>query len=395
MKVLVTLNSLVLGGCQLNAIDLAQTARSHGVDSVLVGYRSTLPADGGPSMLDAAAERGAEIHVLDVSTRTSDAAPELARLADRIGADLVHGYGGWDLRAPFLGPCRWGRRPLVQTVYEMYVPSDVYPRQPLVVGTRYLLEEQQQARRGMVELVSPPVDLNTDHPGVDPTSFRSSFGLEAGRCNLVIVSRLDTEMKELGVRESIEAVGALGRDDIDLVIVGGGDAEERLRLAGEAVNARLGRRAIVFCGPLHDPRAAYAAADVVIGMGSSAARGLAFGKPLIVCGEYGWYRTFGPDTSSLLFRNSFWSDESEPESVDRLATQIAALADDPALRRERGELGRRFAEGHFGLELMAERLVDVYERAAATHRRSTWFQDLAVEARPALAWARRRLRGRA
>lgn len=392
MKVLVTINSLVLGGCQLNAVDLAMTVRPHGVESILVGYRSTLPSVG-PSMLDVAESRGVNIHVLDVSTQTTEAAPALARLADRHGVDVVHSYGGWDQRASFLGPCRWGRRPLVQTVYEMYVPSHVYPHQPLVVGTRFLLEEQRVAHRGQVDLISPPVDLGTDQPSHDPEPFVSEFELEREHCNIVIVSRLDADMKELGIRQSIEAIAMLDRDDVDLVIVGGGDADVRLRAAGDEVNEQLGRRAVNFCGPLHDPRGAYAAADVVIGMGSSAARGLAFGKPLIVCGERGWYRTFGPDTFGLLFRNSFWSDESEPEPVESLAVQIRALAADQALRRERGVLGRGFAEENFGLELMAERLVDVYERAVAGHDRSSWFRDLPVEVRPASAWVGRRLNG--
>lgn len=393
MNVLVTLNSLTLGGCQLNAVDFAVAAQAHGVRSVIVGYSSTLP-EVGPSMLDAAAERGAELTVLDTPTDTIAAAPALARIADQHGIDLVHAYGGWDLRAAFHGPCRWGRRPLVQTVYEMYVSSQTYAHQPLVVGTGYLVDEQRLIRPGPVDLISPPVDLASDTPDHDPGEFVRRLDLDPGRRRVVIVSRLASDMKEVGIRHTIEAMAQLGRDDVDLLIVGTGDAEERLRDVGERVNAGLGRRAVTFCGSMHDPRGAYAAADIVVGMGSSAARALAFGKPLIVCGEHGWYRTFTADSAPSLFRNSFWSDESEPDPVPGLALQIRALVDDAGARRDLGRYGREFAEQHFGLELMAERLAGVYERALSGHSRRNWFLDLPVEGGPLASWLKRRWDGR-
>ena len=235
-------------------------------------------------MIDAAAERNAELVVLDVPFATSASAPRLAQLADERAIDVVHGYGGWDLRPAFQGPCRWGRRPLVQTVYEMYVPAQTYRHQPLIVGTRYLEEEQRESRPGSVDLISPPVDLRTDHPGYEPAGFLDEFNLDPNHCRIVMVSRLDADMKEVSVRHAIEAMAVLGRDDVDLVIVGRGDAEERLHAVGAGINQRLGRRAVVFCGARHDPRAAYAVADIAIGMGSSAARSLAFGSPLVVGG---------------------------------------------------------------------------------------------------------------
>jgi glycosyltransferase involved in cell wall biosynthesis len=391
VNVLVTLNSLIVGGSQLNAVDLAIAAQQHGVRSVIVGYRSTLPASGA-SMLDAANERGVALHVLDVATDTIAAAPALARLADEHDIDLVHAYGGWDLRAAFLGPCRWGRRPLVQTVYEMYVPSQTYPRQPLIVGTGYLLDEQQAGRPGPVDLISPPVDLTTDTPDHDASAFVTRFGLDPSRLRVVIVSRLATSMKERGVQQTIEAMASLDRDHVDLLVVGSGDAESRLRAAGDRVNGLLNRPAVTFLGAMHDPRGAYGVADVVIGMGSSAARALAFGKPLIVAGEHGWYRTFDRDTSAMLFRNSFWGDETDPDPVAGLSHQIRDLVDDADRRRDLGRYGREFAEGHFGLQVMAGRLAGVYARSLNSHRASSWLRDLRTEAGPATSWVQRRWR---
>ena len=46
-----------------------------------------------------------------------------------------------------------------------------------------------------------------------------------------------------------------------------------------------GRQVVLLTGEIADPRPAYAAADVVVGQGGSALRGMAFGKPLVVVGE--------------------------------------------------------------------------------------------------------------
>lgn len=383
LKVLVKVNELGLGGTQLNAIDFAWAARAHGVESIVVGYRETLPASG-PSLLDIAAERGVPIEVLDQGPRGGyrdrrRRARELAAVADRHRVDLVHAYGAWSARQAYWGPCRFARRPLVITVYEMYLPSSVYRKPQLVVGTTYMLEDHEQSR-GNVVLISPPVDLERDAPGrsagaVVPEALTACDGLT----KVIIVSRLDDEMKAHGVGVAIRAMGALDRDDVVLIVVGGGSAEARLREEGAAINDRLGRTAVIFAGAMGDPRPAYDRADVMLGMGGSAARTLAFAKPLVVIGEHGWCDGFSPETAAMLYRLSFWSDEVVVDAEARLVDTIEPLLDDPEERARLGAFGRQFAESTFGLEAMTARLVATYERAVASYGRSDWIADWGTE----------------
>jgi len=375
--VLVQLNSLSLGGTQISAVDFAAALVPHGYTSVLIGPRDTIPR--GPSLFEVAAERGVHLEAVDRPESVVAGARDLARRAREISADVVHVYGSWGARPAYWGPCRLGRRPLVQTVYEMAVAPWSYQAVPLVVGTGYLVDDLRD-RRGLTTLISPPVDLEHDRPGaVDPAPFVASLGLAAGRVRAVIVSRLDEEMKALSVEIAIQAVGRLRRPDLDLVVVGTGDAEERLRALGDAVNDELGRRAVVFAGPLPDPRVAYASADVVLGMGSSAARALAFGKPLIVQGENGWSRRFLPESADALYRNSFWSDEASAAAVDELAENLAGLG--AVERAALGPWSREFAVAHFDLEAMAARLAAVYAAAASSYGVRSWLSDLGPEVR--------------
>lgn len=377
-NVLVQLDSLELGGAQINAVQLSAAARSRGWESTLIGPRDSLPTSGS-SLLDVAAEYGVRVEPYDRPAHIGRHARELESWARRVDAEVVHCFSTSE-RAAYWGPGRFGRRALVRTIYEMTFDPRTHPRVPVVIGTGYLRDELQ-GRPGPVTLISPPVDLEKDSPtAVDAAGFRSACGVGPDDVLLVIVSRLAEEMKARGVEDTIAAVAALEDPTVRLLVVGTGDAHARLASLAEGVNRGLRRDAIRFTGAMADPRAAYAAADIVLGMGSSAARGLAFGKPLVVLGEYGWSEAFTPASSAALFRNSFWSPQHVADGAERLRATLASMIVDPALRASRGAFGAGFAAENFGLTAMAERLADLYDRVAREASRATWLRDLPFEA---------------
>ena len=384
-RVLVQLNSLGLGGTQLNALDFAAEVTRWGYESVLIGPADTIPK--GPSLLDVAAEQGVEISPFDRPRTTLSGAWTMRELATRHNADIVHVYGSWGYRSAWWGACGLGRRPLVLTVYEMSVEELTPKRVPLIVGTRYL-EEDLAGRPGGVRLISPPVDVvRDDATHVSPAAFLRTHALVPGNLRVVMVTRLDEEMKAASVQSAVAAMGLLNRSDLDLVIVGTGSAEQRLRAAGEIVNHKLQRNAVVFTGPLADPRPAYAAADVMIGMGGSAARTLSFGKPLVVAGEAGWFQLFTPANAADLFRSSFWSPAVVDGPAQYLAGILGPLLVDRPQRESLGAFGRSFALTHFGLPAMAAKLAETYGAASRSTGPLMWARDLSMEA----AHLRRRL----
>lgn len=389
---LVQMNGLGLGGTEINAVQFAAAVREHGFESVLVGPADTLPS--GPSIREVAAQYGVEVTAFERPTSAARAARLLEGLAADARADIVHVYGQGTIRGAYLGPCRLARRPLVQTAYEMAIDPYTPDGAELVVGTRYLLEECA-TRAGGTTLISPPVDLARDVAGVSERAmFRDRWSIAPADTAVVWVGRLDHKMKAPAVETLIDAVAGVRDPRVRAVIVGGGTAETDLRRRGEAVNARLGRDAIVFTGALADPRPAYAAADASVGMGSSAARALAFGLPLVVIGERGWSRPFTPDTAAGLYRNSFWSDEAVPDGAGELARRLTAITADPRSAEVAGAFGRRFAEREFGLPAMGARLAGVYERSRTSYTRRMWLHDVHRERRAAVHRIRRRLGSR-
>jgi hypothetical protein len=125
-------------------------------------------------------------------------------------------------------------------------------------------------------------------------------------------------------------------------------------------------------------------------MGNSAARGLAFGKPLVVTGEYGWFDTFGAENAAEHYRNSFWSEMKIPDATGELLSHLRPLLNDAEHRARLGVFGRRFAEEHFSLRGKAKALARVYDESRA-YGSNAWLGDLLLESRWAAAWMGKRV----
>ena len=150
---------------------------------------------------------------------------------------------------------------------------------------------------------------------------------------------------------------------VRLLVVGTGPGEREVAELGEAVNAASGVKVVHVAGQMIDPRAAYDLADVVIGMGGSALKGLAFGKPLIVLGGDGFARLVD-ENSIPLFLHQGWYGVGDC-GEESLEENLTSLLHDPALRSHLGRIGRELIEARFSLEGAVDRQIDMY-RAALT-----------------------------
>lgn len=385
MKVLVYPHSLRIGGIQLVAIRLAAAARDLGHDVVVC-------APGG-ELAGLVAERGLALRPLpEPSARPSwELIRHVTRVARQERVELIHAYARTACLEAYLGPHVRDGIPLVTTMMGAFVPRP-FPRDPLlIVGTARLREAAAAAGHRRVALLEPPIDTGSDHPAVDGTPFRRAHGIDAHAPLLVLVSRLARAVKAEGIARTIAAAGSLADDlPVRLVVVGDGDAFAELERQGAAVNAAAGRSVVTLTGPLTDPRPAYAAADVVLGMGSSALRGMAFGKPCVILGVGGFSEVFGPATQPLFTADGMFGAGDGGTSPARLTAQLRGLLDDPALRHELGSYGRAFVCRRFGLEASGAALDRLYQQAFA-HRTPwarRWIEALRVGGHVALSRAR-------
>jgi glycosyltransferase involved in cell wall biosynthesis len=270
---------------------------------------------------------------------------------------------------------RSGATALVGSVMSMSVVP-FFPRTiPLTVGTRQIQRAALAAGHECVALLEPPVDTRSDRPEVDGSAFRAGHGIRPDEVLAVAVCRLVPQLKREGLVSACTAVGTLAAEGapVRLLIAGDGPCRPELEGCARDANRMAGRTAVTLVGALDDPQPAYAAADVVVGQGGSALRGMAFGKPLVVVGEEGFSEAASPATMPLFLENGFYGlgPGSAGSGPDGLATHLRGLVADAALRAELGTLMRQFAVDRFSVEHAAQTVESTYEVALGrgSHRR--------------------------
>jgi glycosyltransferase involved in cell wall biosynthesis len=359
MRVLVYPHELSVGGSQLNAVELAAAVRNLGHEVAVFGVPGTLV----PHI------RALGLELISVAEPDRRPAPELARRlvqvvkSERI--DVVHGYEWPPALEAWFGPGLALGTSVVGTILSMGVPGFLPVSMPLIVGTEQLQRGAQERYR-TVGLIEPPVDTVSNSPDVSADAIRERLGLGTDRLNVVVVSRLAVDLKLEGLERAIAAVGSLaGELPVRLVVVGDGPARDRLNAAAARVNTVHGGT-VIMAGELLDPRPAYAAADVMLGMGGSILRGLAFAKPAIVLGEDGFSEILTPESARQFLWHGFYGLGDGDLGPGRLAGQLRTLLTDAALRDRLGTYSRDLVTERFSLTGAGRSLERIYESVLAS-----------------------------
>jgi glycosyltransferase involved in cell wall biosynthesis len=363
LRILVYPHGMHVGGSQLNAIELAAAVRDLGHEVAVIG-------EPGP-LVDRVTALGME-HI-PISARRRRPSPTVtAKLRSLIrsrGIDIVHGYEWPPALEANAAVYTGGRAAAVATVMSMAVAPFLPASMHLVVGTAALQRHTAARRPGPVHLIEPPVDVEQNAPGHPTDDFRAEFGLGPGYLDIVAVTRLSPQLKLEGILTAIDAIGELARSEpVRLIVVGDGVARDTVAARDEAANQHAGRRAVVLTGELLDPRPAYAAADIMLGMGGSALRALAFGRPLVVQGEEAFWELLTPDSCGLFLEQGWYGVGDGTGGAERLTAALRRLLADPVERAALGAFGRDLVVNRFSLQRAAQVQEDIYRQALAVRQ---------------------------
>ncbi len=363
MRIVVCPHTLELGGSQLNAIELAAAVRDRGHETIVFAQAGRL------------AERIDELGLELVPTPRPRGRPSarvmtaLAELVRSRRADVVHGFEWTTVLEAYWGPRARSGTPTVATVMSMAVAPFIPRDLPLIVGTEQIAAAERRAGRTEVDVIEPPVDVDDNAPGVvDPEPLRRAVGIDPEALTIVAVSRLAAELKLEGLETAIDAVSALAADRaVQLVIVGDGPARATLEERAAVANRRAGRRIAILTGELLDPRPAYAAADVCLGMGGSALRAMAFAKPLIVQGEMGFWQLLTEESKGRFLADGWYGVGSDRDAgLENLLRELGTVVDDAGRRAKLGSQARDLVVQRFALGRAADRQVQMYARLVAS-----------------------------
>ena len=390
MKILVYPHTMELGGSQLNAIQLAAAVRDLGHEVIVLSEPGVLVER----------VRAMNLEHIEVPANRRRPSPgvmgTLARLVRDRGVDVVHGYEWPPILESFYGLRPRRGIPVVGTIWSMSVAPFVPRTVPLIVGTERIREAALKAGHRRVTLLEPPVDTEADHPSVKGGEFRARHGIGAGEVVAMMVCRLVPDLKLEGLLAACDATGEIARAGYPLllVIVGDGPARNAVAERAAQTNATVGRPAVVLVGALDDPRPAYAAADITIGMGSSALRGMAFAKPLIVVGERGFSEVLTPKSAPTFLKQGWYGlgAGSLGNGAGGLRAALLRLLESPELRQTLGSFARQLVLDRFSLR-QAARLQEA-EYLAAIEQRVAPAATMADAARSGTGFVAMKLRNK-
>jgi len=353
MKILVFAHRLEFGGTQVNAIDLAAAMRD------IHGHELVFFATPGP-LEELVREKGLR-YIAAPDARFHPSLARMRALREVVRAErpaLIHAWDWWQCLDAYYSVHLPMGVPMVVTDMMMELTRVLPKSLPTTFGTPELVDLAKASGRRRVELILPPTDIEKNRAGVvDPAPLRAQCGIAADEIAMVTVSRLADVMKAESLFRTIDVVRTLGNEfPLRFVIVGDGAARGRLEAHAAEANAHLGRQAIVFTGALVDPRPAYAMADIVVGMGGSSLRGMAFGKPVVVVGKNGFADAFDHETEQFFYYYGMYGNGDGNPDNPKFVAAIRRLAASAQTRAELGEFARAFVTREYSLEAVSARL---------------------------------------
>ena len=287
--------------------------------------------------------------------------------------DVVHGH---TLIPDGYAAVRIGRRigvPVVCTSHGS--DGNVCPQ--IMVGYRKFAQEvisqadqviavSDALRQDLCDLAVPRRPIRTIPYGVDTGDFafrgrdrnaiRRSLGIPQDALVLIFVGTIS---RDKGVYELIGAFGTLARQEARLHLVMLGNGPDLPHLRGMiASKPGLSRVRLVGQVPHMDVPTWLAASDVFVfpsyheGMPNAVLEAMTCGLPVVATSVGGIPEVIQNSVTGLLVA---------PKDVDALVDALWLLSQDPGLRKELGEKGRRYVVNHFSRDRHVAEVLSVYE----------------------------------
>lgn len=360
MRILTHAHRLEIGGTQTNAIDLAQYLRD------AQGHDPYIFAQPGP-MVRVLKERGLRYRPAP-SARLPSIVGALRRAIREECPDVLHVWDSWQyVDAVFAAAAEGFGAIVVTDMISEKTPRVLPTRIRTTFGTPELAQWARRSGLHYAEYLPPPVNVTSDRRDDEQgRRCRERWGASARDFLVVIVSRLEYSMKFESLETVIEAVRRVGASaPVRLVIVGDGPARPHLESLAIDTNAFLQRSAVTLPGPMLDPRPAYSAADVVIGMGGSALRGMAHGKPVIVVGARGFASVVDHESVPHFEHVGMYGVGPKANDCEPTRRAIVRLMDDEPYATHAADSGLEFVRRAYAIDVVGNRLEQLLDEARA------------------------------
>ena len=367
MKILMTLMGLEIGGAETHVVELCRELSSRGADV-------TVASNGGVYESELAA-CGVKHIKLPLHTKTPSALIKsyfgLERLIKKEKFDIVHAHA----RIPAFICGLLAKRLKFRFITSTH---GVYKVDPLLARTtdwgersvavscdvkQYLIDSYAFPSDN-ISLTINGIDTERFSKNVDCSDVKREFGLSDDRFRVTYVSRIDTEAALTGFL-LCDAAELLANElpSLEILMVGGGTAFDKLSTRAAEVNKKVGREIIRLTGARTDVAKLIAAGDCFAGVSRAALEAMSLEKPVILAGAQGYIGILTEENLAKAESTNFCCRGERLPDAASIADDIRAVFSMSENDRARlGSFGRSVILESYSVAKMTDDYLAAYSR---------------------------------
>lgn len=198
---------------------------------------------------------------------------------------------------------------------------------------------------------------------LDTQKIENEFSIDKNKKHIVYISRLDTDRSLvahhlLSVASDISKI----RDDIDFIIVGGGNDFDNISNKAEEINKRLGKRLIIMTNSTTDVNLLISLSYFCIGVSRSILEAMASEKPVIVAGNEGYLGIFTKDKfENARLSNFTCRNEKMPDEISLKNDILKMLSMSEQELFDISKFNKEIIENYYSVEKMTNDAISVYK----------------------------------
>ena len=235
---------------------------------------------------------------------------------------------------------------------------------------KYLMDNYKTKEEDIFVTING-IDTEKFSDKLDSSEVCREFDLDKDGNNIVYISRMD-EDRSLVAKQLIDAVEALDKiiENLNLLIVGGGNDFDRVNELAENVNKKLGRNAVKLAGARVDIARLISPAKLFVGVSRSALEAMAEAKPVIIAGNEGYIGLFDEDKLQIGIDTNFCCRGCEKSTEERLTQEIGeffGMWDDDVKRIS--QYGRNLIKERYSVKRMADDTEKAYKACLKKYKK--------------------------
>ena len=371
-NILLSLQQLTIGGAETHVTELAKELKRR-------GYNVVVTSSGGVYEKELA-EAGIKHYKVPLQSKNPLKVMKSVRILKKVikdeRIDIVHSHARISsfilgkmqkrMKFPYVTTAHW----VFTTKYGLKYITD-WGEKCVAVSEdikTYLMDNYKIPARD-IRVTINGIDTEKFSPDTDASDICAELGIKPTDNVISYVSRMD-ESRSLVAKQLIDIVPELDREieNLKVIVVGDGDDFELVKTKAAAVNARLGRDAVVLTGGRTDINKLVAPCKLFVGVSRSALEAMAAQKPVIIAGNEGYIGLFDEDKLQVGIDTNFCCRGCEQSTEARLREDILRLwRMSEAEKKRLGVYGQELIKREYSVARMTDDCIKVYEWAMAKH----------------------------